>query len=615
MPSSPSASPFASWPGRALIAATALAALSFAAFSLYRHATFNSGAFDLGIFDQVVWNSSQGRLFANTLSESRNFLGQHLSLILLLLVPLAWVGANAPGLLVVQAILLAAAALPIGWYALRRVGGWTALIIPVGYLIHPTLFATASFDFHEVAFAPLLLAVALGGLLTRRRLPFYGAALVLLTVREDMGIIAAGLGLWAAWRAGWRDALLLAGVGLLWTALAVLVVIPAFSDSGRYFYFWRFGALGDTPDAIGASLLTNPLAAVTTMLAPRKLLFLFELLVSWGGLPLAAPATLLLALPNLAYLLLGQYRPLTELISHYPVTLLPPLAFAAADGLAWMRHRLPRLAPLAAAASLAAMAVMAGMRLPETAARRLNNGLAGDTAHLRLAREMLRLIPPTASVSAQTGLVPHLSAREKIFLFPRYADAEFVALDTRAQRYAPPGSLTYEEGLEEVLCEEGWGPLFERDGLLLLRRGSGGILFPAAVPSYAQPRGDRFDDGLILEAVELPLGALRSGAVPRIVLYWRAEQRPSRDWTVFVHLVDAEGRVRGQLDAPPHCGDSPTSGWEPGRLLRDDIWIVPQRVMPPGLYRIVLGLYDPSTGARALSQGQEAIELGGLTVR
>lgn len=603
-----------SGPARTLVGLVVAATVAFAGFSLYRHATFNSGAYDLGIFDQVVWNSSQGRLFANTLSESRNFLGQHFSPVLLVLVPIAWVGANAPGLLVVQAVLLAAAALPIGWYALQRVRGWAALIAPVGYLAHPTLFATASFDFHEVAFAPLLISTAIAGLLTGRRWPFYVGSLLLLFVREDLGIVTAGFGIWAAWRCRWRDSLALAAVGLLWTTIAVLAVIPAFSDSGGYFYLWRFGPLGNSPEEIGAAVVSNPLAVAASVAEPRKLRFLLDLMLSWGGLPLFAPTTLILVLPNLAYLILAHYRPLTELVSHYPVTLLPPLAFATADGLAWLRRR-PRIFRLAAPAALAVMALVAGLHGPQTAMRRLNNGLADDEAHLRLARQMLARIPPTASVSAQTGLVPHLSARERIFLFPRYEEAELVALDTRGQRYAPPGSIGYEAGLEEVLCEEGWGALFEQDGLLLLRRGAGGNLFPPSVPSYASSRGDRFEDGIVLDAIEPPRPSIRPGEVPRIVLYWRAEQRPTRDWTVFAHLVDELGAVRGQLDAPPHCGDSPTSTWEPGRLLRDDVWIIPQRDVPPGDYRIVIGLYDASTGARSRTGGRESIEIARLTVR
>lgn len=603
------------WPWRLLVGLTALQFLLVSGFALFRHATYNSGAFDLGIFDQVVWNSAHGRLFANTLSESRNFLGQHLSPVLLLLAPLAWLGGGAPALLIAQAALLSLAALPIGWYALRRVGGWAALVAPVGYLVHPTLFATASFDFHEVAFAPLFLSVALAGLLAGQRVPFYVGALLLLTVREDLGIVVAGLGLWAAWRRRWIDSLALAAAGLAWTALAVLVVIPAFSESGGYFYLWRFGALGDTPEEIGASVAGNPQAVLGTLFAGRKLLFLADLIVSWATLPLFAPLTLLLALPNLAYLLLGQYRPLTELAAHYPVTLLPVLAFAAADGLAWVKQRRPRVLPGVAAAAMVWMLLFGAVRSAEIASRRLNNGLTGDPAHLALAGEMLRAIPPTASVSAQTGLAPHLSDRERIFLFPAYDEADFVALDTRGQRYAPPGSMTYEQGLEEILCDRAWGPLFERDGLLLLRRGSGPNLYPAAVPASASRVGARFDDGIILEAVEAPLGALRVGETPRLALYWRADRVPTRDWTVFVHLVDDRGEVWGQLDAPPHCGDAPTSGWQRGRLLRDDAWLIPRRGIPPGAYRVVVGLYDPATGDRPLVDGKETIEVGRVTLR
>ncbi len=166
-----------------------LAFAGLAGFSLFRHATFNSGAFDLGIFDQVVWNSAHGRLFANTLSESPNFLGQHFSPILLALAPVFWLGGDARALIVIQAAMLVAAAVPVFVYARPRIAGWPALLVPILLLAHPTLMATATFDFHEVAFAPVLLSLAVYGALTPNRALFLAGALPLLLVA--MTLIAA----------------------------------------------------------------------------------------------------------------------------------------------------------------------------------------------------------------------------------------------------------------------------------------------------------------------------------------------------------------------------------------------------------------------------------------
>ena len=49
--------------------------------------------------------------------------------------------------------------------------------------------------------------------------------------------------------------------------------------------------------------------------------------------------------------------------------------------------------------------------------------------------ESLKIIPATAAVSAQTTLAPHLSNREKIYLFPEILDAEFIIVDSRLNTY------------------------------------------------------------------------------------------------------------------------------------------------------------------------------------
>jgi len=77
----------------------------------------------------------------------------------------------------------------------------------------------------------------------------------------------------------------------------------------------------------------------------------------------------------------------------------------------------------------------------------------------------------------------------------------------------------------------------------------------------------------------------------RLTLYWQAAARVERDFTVFVHSLDASGQLGGQADAPPLGNRYPTSAWLPGEIVQDI------RLAPAGhAYRV--GLYDLTTGDR-----------------
>ena len=71
-----------------------------------------------------------------------------------------------------------------------------------------------------------------------------------------------------------------------------------------------------------------------------------------------------------------------------------------------------------------------------------------------------------------------------------------------------------------------------------------------------------------------------------------------RDYTVFIHLLDSEGHIQGQADSPPSAGTYPTSVWDAGEVIADLHTISLRPNLPPGEYRLAIGLYDPETGQR-----------------
>jgi hypothetical protein len=109
-----------------------------------------------------------------------------------------------------------------------------------------------------------------------------------------------------------------------------------------------------------------------------------------------------------------------------------------------------------------------------------------------------------------------------------------------------------------------------------------------------QPIAD-FDDNLSLTSVRLPN---RIDGDNRITLFWATPNNvSSADYTVFLHVVDADGRLVGQWDQPPGGADNPTSDWPPNRIFFDD-YRVPVAVDGTPPYRVLVGLYDPATGTR-----------------
>jgi 4-amino-4-deoxy-L-arabinose transferase-like glycosyltransferase len=104
-----------------------------------------------------------------------------------------------------------------------------------------------------------------------------------------------------------------------------------------------------------------------------------------------------------------------------------------------------------------------------------------------------------------------------------------------------------------------------------------------------------------LRAVFSPLvrpKSVRPGHALQFNLYWQPLAKIEKDYAIFLHLLDAQGRVVAQRDTLIRGYDYPTSRWQPGELAVDlaDMYIPPE--VPEGMYRLEIGVYDMQTMAR-----------------
>lgn len=332
-------------------ALTAIIAAMYSGYALVLYATYRESNYDLVIFDQAIRSYSRFHLGISVIKGLRdgfgpNFsvLGDHFSPIDMALAPLYWIWDGPQTLLVAQAVLFALA-IPWLWVFTRRALGGTgrkatagAYLACIAYGLSWPLAAAITFDYHEVAFVPVLTAIALERLQAGRLRAALIALGFLLLVKEDMGLLVAGLGIaLAVWPAPMvrRQRLLgiiLVVVGIGYTYFATQVLIPAFG--GRANFYWAYSHLGTNIPQVISHILHHPLSSFVLLFTPSiKLTTWGWLFAAFCFLPLLSPLTIA-ALPLLVERMLADplYSHWWGVHYHYNAFIVTILAFAAVDG-------------------------------------------------------------------------------------------------------------------------------------------------------------------------------------------------------------------------------------------------------------------------------------------
>ncbi len=123
-----------------------------------------------------------------------------------------------------------------------------------------------------------------------------------------------------------------------------------------------------------------------------------------------------------------------------------------------------------------------------------------------------------------------------------------------------------------------------------------------------------FGSAVTLQGFDLE-GAPRPGVTLRLRMHWQVEAGLEADYTVFLHLLDAEGGIAQQWDGPPVGGWYPTSFWDPGETVLDEHALPLRAGLAPGTYRLIGGLYR-ADGARLITErGRDFIELVSIQIQ
>ena len=117
-------------------------------------------------------------------------------------------------------------------------------------------------------------------------------------------------------------------------------------------------------------------------------------------------------------------------------------------------------------------------------------------------------------------------------------------------------------------------------------------------PDIPHAQQAALDGAIRLLGYELAPPVVNPGETVHLTLYWELVAEAHRNLTVFTHLLDAGGAVRGQRDSVPMKGRYPVTTWQQGETIVDRYAIPVDDDAPAGLYQIEIGMYDPADGAK-----------------
>lgn len=408
-------------------AIVAVAALGYAAFMVFlvlrNHAKFNTFTWDLGQFDSLFYNTLHGHPFrCSALIREGDWsdLRNHAHFTLLALLPFYALHPSAATLLVLQALLLGSAAIPLYRIAARRLSPWLSLTIVLAYLLYPPLHGAQLFDFHFQPVAAVFLLWAFDCFDARRMRLFALLFLLAIGCREDVSAGTAVFGFFLILcgqrvRAG----IVITAVSVVWFVGLRFFLMPAFGSWGfADLYRDLFPADAHSFVGIVETLATNPVFTLRTLLTGDKLRYAIQILAPLAFLPLRRPLLALSVLPGAFFTLLTtRYGPTIDIGYQYGPDFIPYIFPAAVLALAALRG-VRRRAAIATLICATAVATFHWGAIPTRAKLRSAYGwktfeppTAVQRRRLADLTELSQMVPPEAVLAATDAELPHVSNR------------------------------------------------------------------------------------------------------------------------------------------------------------------------------------------------------------
>lgn len=470
-----------------------LFALIYCSISLVNHYNFRTNAYDLGIYNNILYSYSHLKLNHTSIQQPlvANAFADHFEPVFFVFAPLYWVFGTYT-LLIIQITLVLMGGLGAMKY-IRLFSGSNSLSIAVLIQFYSMwgVYSALAFDFHNNVTGAMLVPWLMVFVHQKNRKAAVLAWAFILLSKENMALygifVCLGLALHYFSDKQIRNRLfLMSGISALYFMLVIKVIIPFFQEPGAgYLYDSLYRSVGSTPQQIIANMIEKPGYIFSLLFESYKeesyfhgikSELHFSVLISGGIFLLYRPQFLIMLIPVYFQKLFNTDPPRWGINYHYSIEFVPVLAIVSGVVISGMKNVKIRTYLPFAMAAITAWYTHSKIEdrvsfwyesVPVKFYSPWHYKADVDVNKLKQAIKELP-ISENDAVSAQSALVPRLANRDRIYLYPNAAKADYIVLAPLTNTF--PLRDQFRPALDTLRQSKYWELVRENEVLLLFKR-------------------------------------------------------------------------------------------------------------------------------------------------
>lgn len=395
-----------------------------------KHLNFSSNAFDLWIFDQVAWKYSNFDFPpSSSIRMIDNILWDHFKPILFIYWLLYNIYPSPLILIFLQNLFFILWAYWIYKIINHKINNpliWILFIIL--YLSFIWNINALLFDFHPMVIAVSMFPWLFYFSITKKWLYFYLLIIPILFTKENMSLYIMFFWiyqfLFQKERIKWSITFL---IWVIYFYFVMNVFIPYMWWTGKS--YWSYDLIWNNPKELIINTIIHPINFLNVIFSePQKIITYLHYL--WSGLLFAINPIIILLIPSFAQKFLSTRQEFWWLNFHYSIDVYWVIIIWIIYFLFLIKKKYNKNY------KEIWIIIVTFIFINSLTINIYNNPLSYINYNLENKKTLLsilKIIWPNDSVSAQNTIVPHLSHRERIYVFPIVQDSEYIILNTKVK--------------------------------------------------------------------------------------------------------------------------------------------------------------------------------------
>lgn len=467
-------------------------AVIYASITFVNHYVFRTSAYDLGINNNAIYDYAHFRWNDSKLMDVKfdNVLGDHFSLLPIIVSPLYWLFGSYTMLIVQYAGILFGGYGIYKYCKLKTSDTYLPVLAMTHFFAIWGIYSALSFDYHDNVMAAMFVPW-LFYYFDKQQWKGVALFFVLILISKEnmalwMSFLAPGLGIM------YRQNKKMLGAGLLMGAFAaayfafiVKIVIPDLSNSDKGYLHFNYDALGSNFSEAFTTIVTRPVYSFKLLFFnhsgnPYWGLIKFEthlmVILAGGWAFLYRPYYLFMLIPVFAQKLYSNDTGKWGINGHYSIEFAPIIALAVFEFLRTNEKKLPvaKMAILVCAVTFASTIWKLDNRwskyyMAKPARFFTLSHYKQTMIDIPELYRAINIVPDDAKVSAVSFIVPHMAFRDYIYQYPYVFDAEYIVFALDPQNPYPLSTLQQmEDTINAYRHKPNWEVVYDKNSTLIV---------------------------------------------------------------------------------------------------------------------------------------------------